>query len=127
MDKKEICQKLIEQGVMARTFCSMSFSGDSWTDQGPLYNKFVHGVRDVAVSLGVFSLDEAMHIENVASQKFEMLDTFLMERIILVKLPDEDCISSCSYKRHVLKAILIRFVSLLIGGLAGFAFCSAFL
>lgn len=121
MDKREICQKLVEQGVMARTFCSMSFSGNNWTDQAPLYNKFVHGVRDVAVSLGIFSLDEAMHLENAAAKKFEMLNTFLIERVVLVKLPDEDNVSSCSYKHHVLKAILIRCVSLAFGGLVGFA------
>lgn len=127
MDRKEICQKLIEQGVMARTFCFMDFTGSNWTDQAPLYNKFVHGVRDVAVSLGIFSLDEAMRLENEATKKFEMLDTFMMERVVLVKLPDEDSISMCSFKCHVMKAILVRCVSLLSGGLAGFAFCNAFL
>lgn len=127
MDRKEICQNLIEQGVMARTFCCMDFTGSCWTNQTPLYNKFVHGVRDVAVSLGIFSLDEAMHLENVAAKKFELLNVFMMERVILVKLPDEDSISRCSYKRHLMKAILIRFVSLFCGSLVGFAFCSALL
>lgn len=124
MTKKDICIRLIEEGVKARMCSYWGVLGEEGKKKAPLYNRFVHGVRDASVSLGVLSLEEAIKAENKASDKYMFgvpeSDELPDKELDFIKLPEDDKLSCCSYKRHITKAILIPVISLLSGVLLGY-------
>lgn len=124
MTKKDICIRLIEKGVKARMCSYWGILGKEGKKKAPLYNRFVHGVRDASVGLGILSLDEAIKAENKASDKYMFgvpeSDILPDRELNFIKLPEDDKLSCCSYKYHITKAILIRAISLLGGVLLGY-------
>ena len=98
--------------------CFHGILGPEQKWNAPLYNRFVHGVRDTAMSQGIMSMEEAGLVENQADKNFD--DEKSIDEKELVQLPPEDQLSTCSYKRHVLKAIMSRVLCLLCGVLIGY-------
>ena len=119
MDNKEICRNLIEKGRLSMLCCFHGMLGQEQKWNAPLYNRFVHGVRDTAVSQGILTMEEANRMEGQADNKFNAED-FVIDEKELVKLPPDDETSIFSYKRHLAKAILNRFLCLLCGVAIGY-------
>lgn len=124
MGRKKICKALIEKGVKARICFFYGVPEDKWKDKAPMCNSFVHGVRDASIATGVFTAEEAMRVENAADAKVMDEEALTFEQFDMIELPPDDSISTCSYKKHLRKYLLIRFLSLLCG--IGFGFSVPF-
>lgn len=126
MERKEICMALIEKAVKARVCCFKGMLGREGKMKAPLCNSFVHGIRDASIATGIFTVEEAIRVENRADRKVMDADDISFDKSDMISLPTEDKISTCSYKCHLTHYLLVRLLSLLCGILVGFFFFSYF-
>lgn len=120
MERKEICKALIEKAVKARVCCFNGKLGWEGKMKAPLCNSFLHGIRYASLTAGVLTDEEVQRIENKADKKIMDEDDISFAQSDMIPLPPDDKISTCSYKQHLRKYLLIRFLSLLCG--IGFGF-----
>lgn len=120
MNEKEICTDLMQKGVEARWNSFRGIPSNEWKEKAPLYNRFVHGVRDVMYGLEIATEEEIMAIENKAASKAERSEVVNENVQSLVKLPAEDKLSTYTYKRQVRRAVISRAVGFLCGALVAY-------